>query len=269
MASSRKSSQTEAYEYPHRHSSFSSSTSNIEHDHSLEHSPLDSPNGSVTSVGHTDTSSSKPLYKSSSMEFHYHDESESDGNISGEPPPDQKLTKRDIHSINEQKRRDLIKNGYAHLLDLVPTCRPSSAGNRPSRAVILQRTIDYIMYLHSQAIKQQDQVEELEKEVKALSIMKENYEQIARAHQNTAATNSQQLPDYVKFIVFRGIADQLFQSFNSSIDVTSFDTLSSCIINWLEECCKPQTLREIVLSNLRVDTLKLQQQSPQTSGNTS
>ena len=71
------------------------------------------------------------------MEFHYHDgilfslcfiliivksslslslsplplssESESDGNISGEPPPDQKLTKRDIHSINEQKRRDLIK----------------------------------------------------------------------------------------------------------------------------------------------------------------
>ena len=29
------------------------------------------------------------------------------------------------------------------------------------------------MYLHSQAIKQQEQVEELEKEVKALSIMKE------------------------------------------------------------------------------------------------
>lgn len=29
------------------------------------------------------------------------------------------------------------------------------------------------MYLHSQAMKQQEQVEELEKEVKALSIMKE------------------------------------------------------------------------------------------------
>ena len=43
---------------------------------------------------------------------------------------------------------------------------------------------------------------------------------------------------------FRGIADQLFQSFNSSIDVTSFDTLSSCIINWLEECCKPQVSTE-------------------------
>ena len=39
---------------------------------------------------------------------------------------------------------------------------------------------------------------------------------------------------------FRGIADQLFASFNSSISVTSFDTLSSCIISWLEEYCKPQ-----------------------------
>lgn len=41
MASSRKSSQTEAYEYPHRHSSFSSSTSNIEHDVSLESGLVD------------------------------------------------------------------------------------------------------------------------------------------------------------------------------------------------------------------------------------
>ena len=32
---------------------------------------------------------------------------------------------------------------------------------------------------------------------------------------------------------FQSIADQLFQSFNSSISVTSFDTLSSCIISWL------------------------------------
>lgn len=39
---------------------------------------------------------------------------------------------------------------------------------------------------------------------------------------------------------FQSIADQLFQSFNSSISVTSFDTLSSCIISWLEEYCKPQ-----------------------------
>ena len=36
---------------------------------------------------------------------------ESDGNISGDPPPDYKhgASKRDIHTINEQRRRDMIK----------------------------------------------------------------------------------------------------------------------------------------------------------------
>ena len=44
---------------------------------------------------------------------------ESDGNISGEPPPDYKYgtSKRDIHTINEQRRRDMIKVQY--------TCRKS------------------------------------------------------------------------------------------------------------------------------------------------
>ena len=36
---------------------------------------------------------------------------ESDGNVSGEPPPDYNYsaTKKDIHTINEQRRRDMIK----------------------------------------------------------------------------------------------------------------------------------------------------------------
>ncbi len=85
-----------------------------------------------------------------------------------------------------------------------------------------------------------------------------------------STSDAPQVPDHIKFLVvsnylhpvvcvcvcvcvsqvcmyvclcivqFQGIADQLFQSFNSSISVTSFDTLSSCIISWLEEYCKPQ-----------------------------
>ena len=39
---------------------------------------------------------------------------------------------------------------------------------------------------------------------------------------------------------FQSIADQLFQSFNSTVSITNFDALSSCIISWLEEYCKPQ-----------------------------
>ena len=196
----------------HRQSSFSSTASNTDQDHS----PLDSPNGSVASVGHSQIDFSQKLNMKigDTMEFHYMDEYESDGNISGEPPPDQKFTttKRDIHTINEQRRRDQIKQGYAHLMDIVPTCHPSSSGNKPSRAVILQRSIEYITYLQNQSIKQKDKEDDLEKEVQALRIMKENYEQIARAHQSTTSQGIQQVPDHVKFLVFRGIACLLYTS---------------------------------------------------------
>ena len=39
---------------------------------------------------------------------------ESDGNVSGEPPPDHKYgaTKKDMHTFNEQRRRDMIKVCY-------------------------------------------------------------------------------------------------------------------------------------------------------------
>ena len=34
--------------------------------------------------------------------------------------------------------------------------------------------------------------------------------------------------------------DSLFQSYNANISLTSFESLSSCTINWLEQFCKPQ-----------------------------
>jgi MAX-like protein X len=137
-------------------------------------------------------------------------------------------------------------------MELVPTCRNTSSGNKPSRAVILQRSIDYILYLYNHAAKHQQQIDELEKEVQALKIMKENYEQIARIQhpRMNAQLTSQQLPNYIKFHVFRSFSDELFQSFTPSINTSSFETLSSCIINWLEDHCKPQTLREMMIANL-------------------
>ncbi|CAI8025309.1 Max-like protein X [Geodia barretti] len=150
------------------------------------------------------------------------------------------LTKRDIHTLNEQRRRDIIKHGYAKLADLVPTCKPGASGVKLSRAVLLQKALDYIQFLQSQSRRHEDQLLKLRREVEALRIMKENYEQIARTHCSMASSDAPQVPDHIKFMVFQGVADQLFQSFNSSISVTSFDTLSSCIISWLEEYCKPQ-----------------------------
>lgn len=116
---------------------------------------------------------------------------------------------------------------------------------------MLQKTIDYVVHQQTQALKQVEQVEKLEREVKALRIMSNNYEQIAEAQEHSSASEEDQVPDWVKSLVFQRLADQLFQSFNSSISVTSFDTLSSCIISWLEEYCKPQALREIVLDALQ------------------
>jgi MAX-like protein X len=123
--------------------------------------------------------------------------------------------------------------------------------------------LDYIQFLQSQSSRHEEQLVKLKREVKALRIMKENYEQIARTHQSTPSSNALQVPDHVKFMVFQGVSDQLFQSFNSSISVTSFDTLSSCVISWLEEYCKPQTLRELVITNLqRANACPLPQRQP-------
>lgn len=67
-----------------------------------------------------------------------------------------------------------------------------------------------------------------------------NYEQIVKAHQDNPSEGKDQVSDEVKFNVFQGIMDSLFQSFNASISVTSFQELSACVFSWIEEHCKPQ-----------------------------
>lgn len=67
-----------------------------------------------------------------------------------------------------------------------------------------------------------------------------NYEQIVKAHQDNPNEGKDQVSDEVKFNVFQGIMDSLFQSFNTSISVTNFQELSACVFSWIEEHCKPQ-----------------------------
>nr|XP_025842834.1 max-like protein X isoform X1 [Vulpes vulpes] len=110
--------------------------------------------------------------------------------------------------------------------------------------------IDYIQFLHKEKKKQEEEVSMLRKDVTALKIMKVNYEQIVKAHQDNPHEGEDQVSDQVKFNVFQGIMDSLFQSFNASISVASFQELSACVFSWIEEHCKPQTLREIVIGVL-------------------
>ncbi|XP_044153687.1 max-like protein X isoform X1 [Bufo gargarizans] len=161
--------------------------------------------------------------------------------------------RRRAHTQAEQKRRDAIKKGYDDLQTIVPTCQQqdcSIGSQKLSKAVVLQKTIDYIQFLHKEKKKQEEEVSTLRKEVMALKIMKSNYEQIVKAHQNNPQEGTDQVPDQVKFSVFQGIMDSLFQTFNASISVNSFQELSACVFSWIEEHCKPQTLRDIVRSVL-------------------
>lgn len=61
-----------------------------------------------------------------------------------------------------------------------------------------------------------------------------------KAHQDNPHEGEDQVSDQVKFNVFQGIMDSLFQSFNASISVASFQELSACVFSWIEEHCKPQ-----------------------------
>ncbi|KAM9255238.1 max-like protein X isoform 1-T1 [Cariama cristata] len=143
----------------------------------------------------------------------------------------------------EQKRRDAIKKGYDDLQAIVPTCEQqdfSIGFQKLSKAVVLQKTIDYIQFLHKEKKKQEEEVSTLRKDVMALKIMKVNYEQIVKAHQDNPNKGKDHISDEMKFNVFQGIMDSLFQSFNASISVTSFQELSACVFSWIEEHCKPQ-----------------------------
>lgn len=53
--------------------------------------------------------------------------------------------RREAHTQAEQKRRDSIKKGYDALQSLVPKVHQGDvSGYKPSKATILQKSIDYI-----------------------------------------------------------------------------------------------------------------------------
>ncbi|XP_061557036.1 max-like protein X [Phycodurus eques] len=162
--------------------------------------------------------------------------------------------RRQAHTQAEQKRRDAIKKGYDDLQSVVPTCLQSEfavGAQKISKATILQKTIEYIKFLHKEKKKQEEEVSRLRKEVTALKIMKTNYEQIVKAYQSHPQQGEDQVSDQIKFNIFQSIMDSLFYSFSSSVSVNSFQELSASVINWIEEHCKPLMLKEFVIGVLR------------------
>lgn len=172
-----------------------------------------------------------------------HDDDEVEEKGSNLPYKDRR---REAHTQAEQKRRDAIKKGYDSLQGLVPTCQqPDISGYKMSKATVLQKSIDYIQFLLQKKKKEEEERNALRKDVVALQIMKANYEQMVKSQQNQPGLTENRVSDELKFHVFQSILEQLFITFNT-ISVNNFSELSACVFTWLEEHCKPQSLRQIV-----------------------
>ena len=170
-----------------------------------------------------------------------------------------KERRREAHTQAEQKRRDAIKRGYEDLQSLVPKCQQqdSVSSYKLSKASILQRSIDYIQFLQQQNRDLDEKRQSLRKETIALQIMKTNYEQMVKHHQDTQPGQPCiQVSDAVKVQVFQALCDQLFRSFDASVPTDNFADLSRCVFSWLEEKCTPNTLKQLtanILSQLPSD----------------
>ncbi|ALC45817.1 bigmax [Drosophila busckii] len=162
-----------------------------------------------------------------------------------------KERRRSAHTQAEQKRRDAIKKGYDSLQELVPRCQPNdSSGYKLSKALILQKSIEYIGYLNQQKLKQEDEGAALQKEVTALRIIQSGYETMLQHQQANPGPKEARLTDEAKFQVFQAIMEEMFETFQH-IPMDNFKQLTSGIIPWLEEHCKPHILRNILSRTLQ------------------
>uniref|UniRef100_T1GP91 BHLH domain-containing protein n=1 Tax=Megaselia scalaris TaxID=36166 RepID=T1GP91_MEGSC len=155
-----------------------------------------------------------------------------------------KERRREAHTQAEQKRRDAIKKGYDMLQDLVPTCQQNdSSGYKLSKATK----------------RQEDEYVALQKEVTALRIIQNSYENMLQNQQANPGPTEARLTDEIKFKVLQAVMDEMFQTFQH-IPMDDFEQLTTGVIPWLEEHCKPHILRNVVGQTIQNIAMDLQQQ---------
>eukprot|EP00051_Salpingoeca_urceolata_P032413 m.15593 g.15593 ORF g.15593 m.15593 type:complete len:111 (-) comp5058_c0_seq1:199-531(-) len=80
--------------------------------------------------------------------------------------PQSKADKRAHHNALERKRRDHIKDSFATLRDSIPAL----ASEKASRAQILNKATDYIVFMRKKNATHQSEMEELRKQNSALQV---------------------------------------------------------------------------------------------------
>ena len=99
---------------------------------------------------------------------------------------------------------------YDDLVALVPTLNglmmdgetPASAdlvSAKPSKAAILQRSIDYVQWLEKEAKRQEEEVEIVRREVTGLKIMKDHYQQMLTEAKQVGSLTHMNYGDFIEF----------------------------------------------------------------------
>lgn len=78
--------------------------------------------------------------------------------------------------------------------------------NSIPREQVLQKSIEYVQYLHTQKKKQEDEYAALQKEVTALQIIQSSYENMLLHHQQSPGRQETRVSDEMKFEVVSACA---------------------------------------------------------------
>lgn len=84
----------------------------------------------------------------------------------------------------------------------MPTCTHADpSGYKLSKATVLQKSIDYVGYMHLQRKKQDEEHVALQKEVTALRIIQSSYENMLQHQQQSPGRQETRVSDEMKFQV--------------------------------------------------------------------
>ncbi|XP_053525597.1 MLX-interacting protein isoform X2 [Artibeus jamaicensis] len=185
-------------------------------------------------------------------------------NCSGKGSADPKnvdvLKNRQMKHISaEQKRRFNIKMGFNTLNSLI-----ANNSKLTSRAITLQKTVEYITKLQQERGQMQEEARRLRDEVEALNATIISCQQLLPAT-GVPVTRRQcdhmtdMFDEYVKsrtlqnwkFWIFSIIIKPLFESFKGAVSTSSLEELHRTALSWLDRHCSLPILRPTVLSTLR------------------
>ncbi|NXE93531.1 MLXIP protein, partial [Menura novaehollandiae] len=181
---------------------------------------------------------------------------------SGKPATDPVMAafkNRRMKHLSEQKRRFNIKIGFSTLDSLV-----SANSKSISRAITLQKTVEYIAKLQQERTQMQEETRRLREEIEELNatiiscqqqlpatgvpVTRQRFDHVRRMFDEYVTSRTLQ---NWKFWIFSIIIKPLFESFNGMVSTTSFKDLNETALAWLDQHCSLPVLRPMVLNTLR------------------